>query len=63
MDGLIAGLKLALKEMPVGAKWDIYIPYEKAFGEKPLTNYEGDTILKPYSDLICTLELLSIKKK
>ena len=43
--------------MPVGSKWELYIPYELAYGERGA----GQDI-KPYSALIFTVELLDIEK-
>ena len=41
--------------MPVGSKWEIFIPYNLAYGERGL----GRDIA-PYSTLIFTLELKDI---
>jgi FKBP-type peptidyl-prolyl cis-trans isomerase FklB len=43
--------------MPVGSKWQLYIPYELAYGERGA----GEDI-KPYSTLIFDVELLDIVK-
>lgn len=51
---VIKGWSEALKEMPVGSKWIIYIPYELGYG----TRAEGK--IKPYSTLIFEVELLAI---
>lgn len=53
---LIAGWTEALTLMPVGSKWEIYIPQELAYG----ANGAGESIA-PYSALIFTLELKEIK--
>lgn len=58
VSGLIKGWTEALLLMPVGSKWEIYIPQELAYGERGA----GKNI-KPYSALIFTLELVSIKEK
>ena len=44
--------------MPVGSKWQLYIPYELAYGERGA----GDDI-KPYSTLIFDIELVGIVRK
>lgn len=54
--GLIRGWTEALTMMPVGSKWELYIPQELAYGERGA----GQNI-KPYSALIFTLELLAIE--
>lgn len=53
---LIPGWTEALTLMPVGSKWEIYIPQELAYG----ANGAGEAIA-PYSALIFTLELKEIK--
>ena len=54
--GVIKGWTEALKMMPVGSKWELYIPQELAYGSR-----EAGTI-KPFSTLIFEVELLSIEK-
>ena len=54
--GLIKGWTEALQLMPVGSKWELYIPQELAYGERGAGND-----IPPYSTLIFTLELLAIK--
>lgn len=54
---VIKGWTEALTMMPVGSKWELYIPYELAYGERGA----GQDI-KPYSALIFTVELLDIEK-
>ena len=53
---VIAGWTEALCLMPVGSKWELYIPYELAYGERD----QGK--IKPFSALIFTVELISIYK-
>ncbi|MDR0418101.1 MAG: FKBP-type peptidyl-prolyl cis-trans isomerase [Puniceicoccales bacterium] len=54
---VIAGWTEALKLMPVGSKWKLYIPYDLAYGAQ-----DRGTI-KPFSNLIFEVELLEIEKK
>lgn len=54
---VIKGWTEALTMMPVGSKWQLYIPYELAYGERGA----GEDI-KPYSTLIFDVELLDIVK-
>lgn len=42
--------------MPVGSKWQLYIPYELAYGERQAGQ------IPPYSTLVFDLELVSIVK-
>ena len=53
---LIKGWTEALTMMPVGSKWEIYIPQELAYGER------GAGQIPPYSTLVFDLELVSIVK-
>ena len=53
---VIPGWTEALKLMPVGSKWRLYIPYDLAYGSA-----DRGTI-KPFSNLIFDVELLSIEK-
>lgn len=54
---VIKGWTEALTMMPAGSKWQLYIPYELAYGERGA----GEDI-KPYSTLIFDVELLDIVK-
>jgi FKBP-type peptidyl-prolyl cis-trans isomerase FklB len=54
---VIAGWTEALKLMPVGSQWELYIPYNLAYGERAM----GANI-PAYSTLIFTIELLEIVK-
>ena len=56
-DQVIKGWTEALQLMPVGSKWEIYIPYDLAYGERG----SGRNI-KPYEALIFTVELVDIEK-
>ena len=53
---VIKGWTEALTMMPVGSKWELYIPQELAYADR-----ESGKI-PPYSMLIFTVELLSIEK-
>ncbi|MCX7770261.1 MAG: FKBP-type peptidyl-prolyl cis-trans isomerase [Proteobacteria bacterium] len=52
----IPGLREALKIMPLGSKWQIFIPPKLAYGTKKVGSYIG-----PNSVLIYELELISVK--
>ena len=52
---VIQGWGEALCLMPVGSKWEVYIPQELAYGSRD----QGK--IKPYSALIFTIELLGIE--
>ena len=54
---VIKGWTEALTMMPVGSKWELYIPYDLAYGTR-----ETGGQIKPYSTLIFEVELLGIEK-
>ena len=54
--GVIKGLTEALKMMPVGSKWELYIPQELAYGSRDMGQ------IKPFSALVFEIELLGIEK-
>jgi FKBP-type peptidyl-prolyl cis-trans isomerase FklB len=55
-DQVIKGWTEALTMMPVGSKWQLFIPQELAYGERQAGQ------IKPYSALIFTVELVGIDK-
>ena len=57
-DQVIKGWTEALTMMPVGSKWELYIPQELAYGAR-----ETGGQIKPFSTLIFEVELLEIEKK
>lgn len=52
---MIKGWQTALPQMPVGATWEIYIPYEQGYGEN------GTGPIPPFSALIFKVTLVAIK--
>ena len=55
-DQVIKGWTEALTNMPVGSKWEVYIPQNLAYGEREAGQ------IKPYSTLIFTIELVNIEQ-
>lgn len=55
-DQVIKGWTEALTMMPVGSKWELYIPQELAYGSREAGK------IKPFSTLIFEVELLEIEK-
>ena len=53
---VIQGWTEALKLMPVGSKWKVYVPYDLAYGA------DDRGTIKPFSTLIFDVELISIEK-
>lgn len=54
LNRVISGWTKALKEMPVGSKWEIYIPADQAYGQR------GSGPIGPNETLIFEVELLDI---
>ena len=57
-DQVIKGWTEALTMMPVGSKWELYIPQELAYGSRMASDK-----IKPFSALVFEVELLEIEKK
>ena len=55
--GVIKGWTEALQQMPVGSKWQLYIPADLAYGDR------GQGPIEPNAVLIFDIELLSIVPK
>lgn len=53
---VIKGWTEALTMMPVGSKWELYIPYDLAYGSR-----ETGGQIKPFSTLIFEIELVGIE--
>ncbi len=53
---VVPGFKTALLAMPIGSKWEVYIPYSQAYGARPM----GE-VLPAFSNLIFTIELVGKK--
>ncbi len=53
---VIAGLREALRLMPPGSRWELFIPSRLAYGQRSVGRLIG-----PYSMLIFDLELLNIR--
>jgi FKBP-type peptidyl-prolyl cis-trans isomerase FklB len=54
--GVIPGFKEALQLMPVGSKWQVFIPAALAYGERGAGN-----VIAPNSTLVFEIELVSIQ--
>ena len=54
---VIKGWTEALTMMPVGSKWELYIPYDLAYGSR-----QSGPHIKPFSALIFEVELVGIDK-
>lgn len=56
LNQLIDGWRTALREMPVGSRWEIVIPFNLGYGAK------GAGVIKPFSTLIFDVRLLAINQ-
>lgn len=50
----IPGFDAALKAMPAGSEWEIYLPYDQAYGE------QGNGMIPPFSALIFKVKVIGI---
>ncbi|MCB0734411.1 MAG: FKBP-type peptidyl-prolyl cis-trans isomerase [Bacteroidetes bacterium] len=57
VNGVIKGWTEALKLMPEGSKWELYIPYDLAYGAA------GRPSIPPYSVLVFEIELIDVVGK
>jgi len=55
LNQVIKGWQEAVTMMPVGSKWEIYVPAELAYGERA-----NGPVITPFSTLIFDIELISI---
>jgi FKBP-type peptidyl-prolyl cis-trans isomerase FklB len=62
VDKVIKGWTEALQLMPVGSKWELYVPSNLAYGERG-AGQRGADVIAPNSALIFEVELMSIKDK
>ena len=58
LKGVIKGWAEALQLMPVGSKWQLFVPPQMAYGETG-----SGLVVPPNSTLVFEVELLSIKEK
>jgi len=57
----IPGWKEALKLMPVGSKWKLFVPPQLAYGERGMRGRNPASMVGPNEPLIFEVELLAIK--
>jgi FKBP-type peptidyl-prolyl cis-trans isomerase FklB len=62
VDKVIKGWTEALQLMPVGSKWELYVPSNLGYGERG-AGQRGSDVIAPNSTLIFEVELMSIKDK
>ena len=62
VNGVIKGWTEILQKMPVGSKWEVYIPQNLAYGMKGISSdpKKGEYVIPPSSTLIFEIELLEI---
>ncbi|MCI0416067.1 FKBP-type peptidyl-prolyl cis-trans isomerase [bacterium] len=58
VNGVIAGWTEALQLMPVGSKWQLWVPSKLAYGENGFQN-----VIPPNAALLFEIELISIQPK
>ena len=62
LNGIIQGWQLILQKMPVGSKWQVFIPEHLGYGIAGVYKdaKKGEYIIPPSSTLIFDIELISI---
>lgn len=55
LESFINGVATALKCMPVGAEWEVIVPWQAAYGS------QGSTGIPPYAPLVFKLRLISFR--
>ena len=62
VNGVIKGWTEVLQKMPVGSRWEVYIPQNLAYGMKGISSdpKKGEYVIPPSSTLIFEIELLEI---
>lgn len=55
LKNVIKGWQVAIPQMPVGATWELYIPYEMGYGER------NAGPIPPYSALVFKITLVAVK--
>ena len=62
VNGVIKGWTEVLQKMPVGSKWEVYIPQNLAYGMQGISSdpKKGEYVIPPSSTLIFEIELLEI---
>jgi FKBP-type peptidyl-prolyl cis-trans isomerase len=57
----VPGFQEALLMMSVGSRWEVYIPYNLAYGEQGIPGSKlGEYVVPPSSTLVFEMELLAI---
>lgn len=56
LKNVIKGWQVAIPQMPVGATWEVYIPYTAGYGE------QGTGPIPPFSALVFRITLVSVSK-
>ncbi len=58
---LIPGLSDAIQQMPIGSRWQLYIPSALAHAEKGVKNANGAYVIPPGSAVVYEIELIEIR--
>ena len=62
IEQLIVGWQDILQKMPVGSKWEVFIPFNLAYGEGGVKDANKEYIIPPGATLIFEMELLEVIK-
>lgn len=59
-DGMIEGLALAMQYLHIGDRWNVWIPYQLAYGAEGMKNNSGKVLIKGCSTLNFEVEVASV---
>ncbi len=62
VNGVVSGFAVALQNMVVGDKWEVWIPWNLGYGSPGLTDRYGNQVIAPYSTLVFEVEMVSFEK-
>ncbi|MDR3252646.1 MAG: FKBP-type peptidyl-prolyl cis-trans isomerase [Tannerella sp.] len=60
--GVIGGWRTVLQHMVEGDKWEVWVPYQLAYGRESLKDSSGNVSIPGYSTLAFEIEVVKVKQ-